>query len=423
MSVQSVGLADSPVSTAASARLFLPGAQAFADSLNIGQIIQGRVLREYEGNRYLVAFGTDERVVDSSIPLTPGEILHGRVVGLGDRVELQRVFARDREAATQQVSASEARVGRTANDQGAMVDALFQRYQIPLSEDDRATLLRAIRNAGDGEAMSLAGAMLGKLGLPQTGVLLDALYRAQRVQTNAPPAVSDREPLPEVLAVPAQQVAEWQTSSIRSLAGLLGQIAELNSQSERSALPASSGQASASDGPLSSGGRGSPSGRARGKELSNGQPRDTAQSALAQRILNAQTGGVVSHRSGYLPLLVGGKLVEVSFALFEQQRPATPAGGLQHRQVAFSLRTERFGQVDVVARITGDHVRVQLLTGSDENASEASRYAGELTEALTGSGWNVDEIAYGLRAPTGQDATVRSVIEHVISLDSLNRLV
>jgi hypothetical protein len=421
MSVQGVGLADSPVSTAASARLFLRGAQAFADSLNIGQIIQGRVLREYEGNRYLVAFGTDERVVDSTLPLTPGEILHGRVVGLGERVELQRVFARDREPAAQQVSAGEARVGRAANDQGAMIDALFQRYQIPLSEDDRATLLRAVRNAGDGEAMSLAGAMLGKLGLPQTGVLLDALYRAQWVQTKAAPTVADREILPEVLAVPAQEVAEWQTSSMRSLAALLGQIAELNSQPEQSPPSASSVSSAASGTPSS--GRSSLSGRALGKELSAGQTRDSAQSALAQRILNAQTGGVVSHRSGYLPLLVGGKLVEVSFALFEQQRPATPAAGLQHRQVAFSLRTERFGQVDVVARITGDHVRVQLLTGSDENASEASRHAGELTEALTESGWNVDEIAYGLRAPTGQDATIRSVIEHVISLDSLNRLV
>jgi hypothetical protein len=422
MSVQSVGLTDSPISTAAATRLFLPGAQAFSDSLNIGQIIQGRVLREYEGNnRYLVAFGTDERVVDSALPLTPGEILHGRVVGLGERVELQRVFARDREPTTQQASAGEARVGRSASEQETLVDALFQRYQIPLAADDRATLLRAMRSAGDGEAMSLAGAMLGKLGLPQTGVLLDALYRAQRVQTTAVPSGSDRELLPEVLAVPAQQVAEWQASSIRSLAALLGQIAELNSQSERSPSPASSAPGAADGAPSSN--RGSQSVRARGKELSEGQTRDSAQSALAQRILNAQTGGVVSHRSGYLPLLVGGKLVEVSFALFEQQRPATPAGSMQHRQVAFSLRTERFGQVDVVARITGDHVRVQLLTGSDENVSEASRYAGELTQALTESGWSVDEIAYGLRGQNGQDATVRSVIEHVISLDSLNRLV
>jgi hypothetical protein len=79
--------------------------------------------------------------------------------------------------------------------------------------------------------------------------------------------------------------------------------------------------------------------------------------------------------------------------------------------------------VDVVARVTGDHVRVQLLTGSEEYTSEVSRHADALSRALNDSGWNVDEIAYGIRVPNAQDTTVRSVIEHVISLDSLNRLV
>jgi hypothetical protein len=124
-----------------------------------------------------------------------------------------------------------------------------------------------------------------------------------------------------------------------------------------------------------------------------------------------------------LPLIVGGNLVEISFALFEQQSSAAQSPGLRHRQVVFSLRTEHLGQVDVMARVTGDHVRVQLLTGTEENTGEASRHSAALTQALTESGWTVDEIGYGVRTAGGQDATVRSVIEHVISLDSLNRLV
>jgi len=421
MSVQSIGAPNLTASGATSARFFLPGAQAFADSLNIGQIIQGRVLREYEGNRYLVAFGTDERVVDSSVPLTPGEILQGRVVGLGDRVELQRLHLRDQGEARPPVPAAQARLSRAASDGDSAVDALLQRYQIQLSEDDRTALVRAVRNADEGEAMSLAGALLGKLGLPQSSVLLDALYRAQGLQAKRASGDTARDLLPEVIAAPAQQAAEWQTSSIRSMAGLLGRIAELNSQPVPS--PESSpGRASQSDESAAS--RPQLSGDLRGKNApAQDPPRDDSQGALAQRILNAQTGGVVSHRSGYLPLLVGGRLVEVSFALFEQQQPAARPAGLQHRQVVFSLRTENLGQVDVVARITGDHVRVQLLTGSQDNSNVASQHSAELTRALSESGWSVDEIAYGLRAPDGQDATVRSVIEHVISLDSLNRLV
>jgi len=151
--------------------------------------------------------------------------------------------------------------------------------------------------------------------------------------------------------------------------------------------------------------------------------RRKVQESLAARILNAQTGGVVAHRSGLLPLLVGGKLVEVSFALFEQRRPANQAQGLQHRQVVFSLHTEQMGRVDVLARITGGHVRVQITTDSDERTSQTARYADLLKGSLSESGWNVDEVAYGTRLENPHSTVVRSVIEHVVSLDSLNRLV
>ena len=422
MSVQGIGLNATVASLGTGAKFFLPGAESFSDSLNIGQIIQGRVLREYAGNRYLVAFGKDERVVDSALTLSPGELLHGRVVGVGDRVELQRLWTHEADSPPAQTATLEPRAARTGGEEGSIVDALFQRYQISLSEADRSLLLRAVRNAGDGEAMSLAGALLGKLGLPQVTVLLDALYQAQLaggsgVARTAPAA---RELLPEVLAAPAQQSAEWQASSVRSLADLLGRISESKSPSERSSLAATHSDAAA----VSAGALVVATGLARQKGmLTDGQAKNNAQTALAQLILNAQTGGVVSHRSGYLPLIVGGNLVEISFALFEQQSSAAQSSGLRHRQVVFSLRTEHLGQVDVMARVTGDHVRVQLLTGTEENTGEASRHSAALTRALTESGWTVDEIGYGVRTVGGQDATVRSVIEHVISLDSLNRLV
>jgi len=132
---------------------------------------------------------------------------------------------------------------------------------------------------------------------------------------------------------------------------------------------------------------------------------------------------VVAHRSGLLPLLVGGKLVEVSFALFEQRRPANQTQGLQHRQVLFSLQTEQMGRVDVLARITGGHVRVQISTDSEDRTSQTACYTDQLKGSLAESGWNVDEVAYATRSDSAHNAAVRSVIEHVVSLDSLNRLV
>jgi hypothetical protein len=403
--------------TASSGRFFLPGAGAFADTLSVGQIIQGRVLRGFEDNRYLVAFSGDERVVDSAVPLTAGEILYGRVVGLGDRVELQRVYSspqHDDSIATKGLdSPLDAPVGST-------IDNILQRYRVELSEADRAILTRAARAVDEPDAIGLAAAMLSKLGLPQSTALLDVLYRAQIADAAASTRASklDVSALPQVL-VSEQPGAQVTASSIRQLADLLIQI----TQDEHNGNASHFGATQSRNAAEVSAAAGEAGRRAQSDLFSDDESRRDAQDALAHHLLNAQTGGVVSHRWGLLPLMVGGRLVELSFALFEQRRPPEQLQGLQHRQVQFSIRTQRLGQVDVVARITGEHVRLHITTGSDTGTSQAARHADSLEGALLESGWRVDEVAYDTHAENPRNAVVRSVIEHVVSLDSLNRLV
>lgn len=427
MSVQSVGLGPSiPASTPAGGRLFLPGAAEFADTLSIGQIIRGRVLRNFEGNRYLVAFGNDERVVDSAIPLTTGEILHGQVIGLGDRVELQRVYPGPSKAAARadEAPGAELRSGRRPSADLDAIEQLLQRYQVELPDADRAVLMRAARAVADPQAMGLVGAMLSKLGLPQSATLLEAVYRAQL----GPPssgAATAAGPVPEVTAS-AEQSAAAQAGSVRELSELLSRIIDPNADREpRAEAPVRSRNASdapAGQGVIPSGLKGrAPRAAAAVRESAEGT-RHASLQWLADRVLNAQTGGVVSHRTGMLPLLVGGRLVEVSFALFEQQRSDTQRPPLQHRQVRFTLNTERLGRVDVVARIAGGHVRVQIATGDDVRTSQAAEHADSLGAQLREHGWTVDEIAYDTQAPDGLNTAIRSVIEHVVSLDSLDRL-
>jgi len=410
-----------PATTAAGGAFFLPGASAFADTLSIGQIIQGRVLRGFEDNRYLVAFSGDERVVDSAVPLTAGEILYGRVVGMGDRVELQRVYSSPQHQETIAAKGIDSQPGSApviAN--GSAIDNILQRYRVDLSEADRAILTRAARAVDEPDAMGLAAAMLSKLGLPQSSALLDVLYRAQFAGTAASSRASKLgvSSLPQVLAS-GQPSAEAAASSIRQLADLLIHITQdkHNGNGSHSEAPQSGTAAGLSAA------AGEPGGRPRSDLFSDDESRREAQDALTDHLLNAQTGGVVSHRWGLLPLIVGGRLVELSFALFEQRRPAEQSQGLQHRQVQFSIRTQRLGQVDVVARITGEHVRLHITTGSDTGTSQAARHSDSLEGALLESGWRVDEVAYGTHAETPHNAVVRSVIEHVVSLDSLNRLV
>ena len=422
MSVQNIGAGIPLPASAPTGRFFLPGASAFADTLSIGQIIQGRVLRGFDENRYLVAFAGDERVVDSSIPLTAGEILYGRVIGVGDRVELQRVYAGSQDKNTRaETAAVEPRSTLPATVSGSALDSVLQRYRIELTDADRATLAKAARAVEDPEAMGMASAMLSKLGLPQTTVLLEAMYRAQFATgpTRASMTKADSESIPQVIAS-AQQTAELQASSIQQLAGLVGKILEGSGTAEvpqRTAFNPASPSAGSSV-PVQ---YAVP--RDQTQQFASDDARRKAQESLAARILNAQTGGVVAHRSGFLPLIVGGRLVEVSFALFEQRRPANQAQGLQHRQVLFSVQTEQMGRVEVLARVTGGHVRVQISTDNEHSTAQSARHADLLKSSLSESGWNVDEVAYATSSANPLNAAVRSVIEHVVSLDSLNRLV
>jgi hypothetical protein len=81
-----------PLSPAAAAvRLALleqPGG-GLAARLQLGQIVQGQVLRHDVGSRYVVRILGQEAVVDSASPLRPNEMLRGRVTALKDRVELE----------------------------------------------------------------------------------------------------------------------------------------------------------------------------------------------------------------------------------------------------------------------------------------------------------------------------------------------
>lgn len=415
MSVTNVS-PDSTISLlATTGRIFLPGAREFADTLNIGQIIQGKVMRSLTGHRYLVAFGQDERVVDSAVTLSSGETLRGRVVALGDRVELQRIYSDERQPKT---PTSEAPAPLRATDELSAVDALLQRYQTALQPAERAILARAAEKSADPESMALAGIMLSKLGLPLQGVLLEALYRAQSGRpslTSASPAASDFAPQ---ITVSPGSPADTQASTVRVLAELLAQLLEVRGPE----LPQANAAATGAQAQGTSNPSGVPDGMGRQQsDLENSSRR--MHQALAEHLMNAQTGGIVAHRAGLLPLLIGGRLVEISFALFEQKRSPGQTSGLQHRQVIFSLQTAHLGQVDVLARMSGSHVRLQITTANEEGTARAAEHVQQLRGALIENGWTVDEVVYATRFGRSVDSVARSVVEHVASLESFNRLV
>jgi hypothetical protein len=403
--------------TQSTGRFFMPGAKEFAGSLNLGQILKGKVLRQYDGNRYLVNFDGQERVVDSSLPLRTGELLHGRVVAIGDRVEMQRVYSdNEAAAATPPLDAAESLRTFGLNTRDAQLNSILERYQARLSEAERATLVRAARNAADPTAMTQLGVFLSKLGITQSDELLQMLYARLKGTTDQVDTHNEWQALPR-LEVATNQAAGAQSAAVRQLADIVSRAAGVSSDPTDD---------STADSPQAAPTLTADDNNNRAVQPTGFRPnQDDGEAAnrMTQWLLNAQTGGSVMHRLGTLPLLLGGRLIEVDVAMFEQRREAVQKSQAQHRQLVFTLQTEHLGRVEVVARVVGDRVRVSVATDNENNTSVAASHVQALKTSLAEAGWTTDEVSYETRTVDARTGAVSSVVEHVVSLDSMNRLI
>lgn len=418
MSVQSVTTGSASALQTAGGRFYLAGAEEFADKLTIGQVIKGRVMRQYDNTRYLVGFDGQERVVDSAAPLNTGELIHGRVIGLGERVELQRIYSAEHEdiaPASQPPPDGEAYARGAAGSAERQVDELFARYQAQLSEADRNQLIKATGNASDASTMALTGLMLSKLGLPQAPELLSAVYSVlmRSGDRNAVSAVAAR--------LEAATFGEPATppGAVMRLADVLKNVMDDRVHQDPNDSAASSPPSNAAGAGMA--GLQAEAARHAAADSDGRRQRDVGD--MGRWLLNAQTGSAVAHRLGSLPLLLDDRLIEVDVALFEQRRDAEQKPAAKHRQLVFSLNTEALGRMEIVARLVGERLRVRIVTESSDKTVFLAGYSERLRESLQSLGWTIDEVMYETRTPMTQNGAVRSVVEHVISQDSFNRLV
>jgi hypothetical protein len=411
MSIQNISSGTSAADfRVAGGKFYMPGASEFSGGLNLGEIIKGKVLRQYEGNRYLVSFdGGHERVVDSGVPLTTGELIHGRVIALGDRVELQRVYPDEPGVPTP--AAAERVVPRHEQ----LIEDFAVRYRGALNPADKAALAQAARLASDPQTMALAGMALNKLGLQQSPELLWPVYRAlQREDAPSAALYADANVL-HVEAVAAGQ-AGAPLVAVRELADQLVRQMQDGERQDAKDAPVKARNAAGDPQPSAA----AVNAVALRPDQDQGQGLDPRQ--LARWLLNAQGGGTVAHRIGTVPFLLGNQLIEVDLSFFEQHKEASRTPQSQHRKLMFSLHTEHLGTVEIAANVVGARVRLQVTTDRQDATTEASAHAQELRALLAAAGWEVDEIVYQTSQSNSQNGVVLSVVEHIISQDSLNRL-
>jgi flagellar hook-length control protein FliK len=376
----------------------------FRAALRLGEIIRGRVMRSLGEGRYAVNFQGHERVVDSTIPLRTEEILHGRVVAVGDRVELQRVRI---DAIPPQRAEAPAPPGAQAASGGyAELRGLVASW--PAAE--QAALARLVAGAPNEDAVLLAARAVARSGLPGSSALVELVYAAlaPREGTGMFAPRSDAV----VLASTAPADAQAPVAGPAAVAAF-AELLKASFDAGRPGAPrlAAKHAPDAVDGdvrePASD-----------GAQHGFGAAPDAG---LAAAFFNAQTGGALAHAVGTIPLIVDGRLVELDVAMFGEPRGG--AAAMPHGRVVIELDIERLGHLHIDANLVGSHVHVGIASDSADAADFIAQHAPVLRSRIEDDGWSVDGLRYEVRERGGVSGPAKIVLEHRVSADSLSRLI
>ncbi|MCU7815195.1 MAG: flagellar hook-length control protein FliK [Candidatus Thiodiazotropha sp. (ex Rostrolucina anterorostrata)] len=394
---------------------YVEGDASFTRTLTIGQILKAQILRHYEGGRYLAEINGQQKVVDSTIPLRVGEVVHGCVSALDDRVHLQRVAS---DSGSQQQKNSSQQPFFAGN--GKWLDELFARYQANLNPAERGVLLRQASRVSQPQFMALAGLVLSKLGTAIAPEFLNALYRVLNTSRlrEFVEGLDSPNRLATTEAIATQAGSE---DTVQQLAGLMeGTRFETlrrsgETPSEDKGVDTTRHKGDRDDGALLT----DDSSEQGSKQKWDGPYQEWL---LGQRLLNTQNEGSVSHRLSHFPLWFGDRLVEISVAFFSQQEQSCREDGVRHRRLVLSLETTNLGHLEITINLADRHLRLHVTSEAAAATEQLAHHLGGLKTQLEGYDWEIDEIKYITEATVEDGAVVRAVVEHHITQDSLSRL-
>jgi hypothetical protein len=393
---------------------YVDGDVAFTRTLTIGQILKARILRHYEGGRYLAEINGQQKVVDSTIPLRIGEVVHGRVTALDERAHMQRIL---HEPVRQQQQTTSQRPRLTTD--GEWLEQLFAQHQLKLNPDVFGLLSRLAARVPKPHLIGLAGLVLSKLGTPITLDTLNAIYRAL-----------DTSRLRELVEKPhgslqlEKTIAATQTGSedtVHQLACLLADnrfdIWRRTTDKRRNEMSVSQDKSNQTQDKTATVNKD-------GVEQKNRDRRNTPLNEwlLGQRLLNTQSEGSVDHRLSHIPLWLGDRLVEISIALFSQHEASCSDQGIRYRRLVMSLETANLGQLEITVNLADRHLRLKMVSCNEAASEVLAHYFGELKSVLERHEWEIDEIKYITDSTVEDGAAVNAVVEHHIAQDSLSRL-
>jgi len=402
-------------------QLTIKGEGDFAKTLNLGQIIKGKVLRHYEGSRYLVSFNGQEKVVDSAIPLKTNELIYGRVIGLDDQIKLQRVATNVAAEGGDVASKISSPSGHSSlSDNERLLADLYSKYKATLTDNERALVVSQMNKSGNANLIALSSLVLSKLGLLQAPEFLRGLNRnLQGNKNNNPSKLS-----PVLRMTVAEQddahlaIKRDSTTATQQIAGMLLAGLQEGGYQEEQQLS----DEKVSDDQWLHPELNSLTDNNQGQGQYGSRREDYQEWLLGRWILNMQNEGSVSHRLSTFPVWFGDNLVEVNLAMFDQRKDVLP-DRLQHKMIVFSIKTDYLGSIEIKLTCVDRNLNMDVLADSEYTAVCLAGYIDELKNSLQELGWTIGDITYASVQSFDEDRLVKTVMEHHITQNSLNQLI
>lgn len=395
-----------------SGSLFFSSTGDFARDLTIGQMIKGKVLRSLDQGRYQVAFGGQEKVVDSSIPLRPGEEIQGRVVSLGEQVEVKKIASSQLESGVASLVDKAAIPGLLSKWENQLIQAMRE-FNVKFNSQQRADIIRSMKQSSNPQAVLLAAAAMAKQNLPVKHESLQLLDRLQLKPGSI--GLYDREQLlPQLQS--AELSSEQQPQQLQQLAAAIKQLVQQQEELARF-RPAVEG----AEGDVELAGDITQGDTEAKADLQQGDEHRRAFSDT-WNLLNNQLEGAVEHRVASLPFWLNDRLIEVDVAMYQQKQNLQGVEQIDSRKLFFSLELEKLGLVEVEIILHNNRVRMSVTTDSSESTQALLSEGADLNAGIQSMDWSLDEISYMTREKEAHKNVVHSVLEHYASQDSLSRL-
>lgn len=393
-------------------------ADATADqTLQLGQVLFGKVMRVYDDGSYLVDLNGRQHVIDSTIPLQQNEVFRGKVIGLAERALLEKMV--DTEAAEVSpplTNTADALINQFDKNINADLKTFIQQHFKTFDAATWKTLVSTARRT-EHPALALATAVyLQKLGLPPQRELITKLTEQLSAKQSLSPLLSKNALHLQTTPLASMATAQ-NTAAQQALTNYLKEKSEESIDHARDLLQQSRNQHL-----LLSDGSSATVASATNQENDDPTEQQLNQ-AFFQWLLNTQNGGAVAHRLVVLPLVLNGSLIELEMALFDQETGTKDDPDLKQKVVHLSLQTEQLGKIDATINAINQNLRIHFSSDSEHGLAQLAAHHQELAQQLQALECKVDEQSYRLRSDKDSTNVTQPIMNLVINSDTLSLLV